>query len=479
MEEQVGILREEEVLPSSQDIVAAMQLQKKEHIQEKVNTIHGRVFTNTLMIDGAGYKWTSSKQSLEKMPSKTKGEFYASAYGNPEDGLARITLIEATKIVFPISDIKLSKGNLDKAFTPDNRTYYVELDSEDTSVNIELEMADINAIVKEGSDGEIVIHSGKHEHKIEVTGTDGTDYEYTIIFLRPASSYQYLKSIEIAGKEIDGFLPEKLNYTVELPYNADEITLIEGIKARPDQEIKGNDTYDISFVQKMIILDVKSEDKLTTTRYTIMVKKEDTTKLKACEIEKYDFGKNFQSDKYEYEYEVTTGVISLKFLTTPYNPECKVQVKGAGYIKEGKNPVTITVSKEGLEDTVYKITIIKGENLGEIAYDYDYTGDYQTFVAPAVGYYKFECWGAQGAGSAESGRGGYTSGTIKLNEGDTFYIYVGGKNVYGGWNGGGTSSYRYGGGGATDIRLVKGTWNDEEGLKSRVMVAGGGRRSLR
>lgn len=32
------------------------------------------------------------------------------------------------------------------------------------------------------------------------------------------------------------------------------------------------------------------------------------------------------------------------------------------------------------------------------------------------------------------------------------------------------------GGGATDFRLVPGSWNDKESLYSRIMVAGGGRR---
>lgn len=406
------------------------------------------------MIDGGGYQWLTSSQGLLEMPSVTRGEKYQKGYGNPGNGHARITLLSADKVVFPISDIKLSKGSLDKAFSPDNKTYYVELASEDINVDISLEIADENAIVKEGCTGDTIIHSGKYEHKILVTGSDGTEYEYTVIFLRPASSYQYLESITIDGKEIEGFAPEKLNYNIELPYNAEDLAFIEGIKARPDQEIKGNDTYDITYISKMIIIEVTSEDKLTKTKYTVTIKKQDTTKLKSCDIEKNDFGKIFQSEKYEYEYEVTTGVISLKFQAVPYSKDCKVTIKGAGYIKEGRNLVTITVSKEGLEDTVYKITIIKGESLGEIAYDYDYTGDYQTFIAPAVGYYKFECWGAQGIGGANAGKGGYTSGTIKLNEGDTFYIYVGGQNANGGWNGGGATSFGAGGGGATDIRLI-------------------------
>ena len=64
------------------------------------------------------------------------------------------------------------------------------------------------------------------------------------------------------------------------------------------------------------------------------------------------------------------------------------------------------------------------------------------------------------------------------------YVYVGGKGgntssltsgvVAGGYNGGG---YRYGykgGGGATDIRLKSGTWNNSTSLLSRIIVAGGG-----
>lgn len=223
----------------------------------------------------------------------------------------------------------------------------------------------------------------------------------------------------------------------------------------------------------MITIDVTAEDKIHEARYTISIKKQSTTKLKYCDIEKQEFANIFESEKYEYEFDVTSGVITLNITAIPYDEDAKVQIKGAGYLREGRNLITITVSKEGLADTVYKITVIKGENLGVIPYDFDYTGDYQIFTAPAVGYYKFECWGAQGSGGPNTGRGGYTSGVKRLNEGDTFYIYVGGNQGKQGWNGGGISlDNYYTGGGATDIRLVSGEWNDEEGLRSRIMVAG-------
>ena len=106
-------------------------------------------------------------------------------------------------------------------------------------------------------------------------------------------------------------------------------------------------------------------------------------------------------------------------------------------------------------------------------------------------------WGAQGGtgaadGSLRSGyggKGGYSSGKIILNKDLNLYIYVGGAgangvagtSVNGGWNGGGKGSWDHsddescgGGGGATDIRLTNGNWDNFNSLKSRIMVAGAG-----
>jgi len=146
---------------------------------------------------------------------------------------------------------------------------------------------------------------------------------------------------------------------------------------------------------------------------------------------------------------------------------------------------------------------------------YDYTGKYETFIAPYDGVYKIELWGASGgyndtikinaetanigefterSVTFDGGYGGYVSGEIILKSNQEIYVYVGeiGKrNLEISFNGGGSGAiggagYKgtypngdaiqsgYSGGGATDIRLVYGTWNNFESLKSRIMVAGGG-----
>ena len=127
--------------------------------------------------------------------------------------------------------------------------------------------------------------------------------------------------------------------------------------------------------------------------------------------------------------------------------------------------------------------------------EFEYTGDVQTFTSFCPGSYRIELWGAdggrmllQGVYYNEHGYGAYTSGEIYLNAHVSLYVYVGGKGndaivgqaVPGGYNGGGTGHWDEfddeaagSGGGATDIRLVKGEWNDFESLKSRIMVAAG------
>lgn len=130
-------------------------------------------------------------------------------------------------------------------------------------------------------------------------------------------------------------------------------------------------------------------------------------------------------------------------------------------------------------------------NTGIATLKYDYTGNTQTFTAPADGDYTLEVAGAQGGdhpstskenATSVGGQGGTSKGTIHLKAGETLYIEVGNK-PYGyngsyngsdsGWTGiAANGSYVGGsivaGGGATDIR------KGGNGIDNRIIVAGGG-----
>lgn len=130
-------------------------------------------------------------------------------------------------------------------------------------------------------------------------------------------------------------------------------------------------------------------------------------------------------------------------------------------------------------------------NTGIATLKYDYTGNTQTFTAPADGDYTLEVAGAQGGdhpstskenATSVGGQGGTSKGTIHLKAGETLYIEVGNK-PYGyngsyngsdsGWSGvAANGTYVEGslvaGGGATDIR------RGGNRVDKRVIVAGGG-----
>ena len=128
--------------------------------------------------------------------------------------------------------------------------------------------------------------------------------------------------------------------------------------------------------------------------------------------------------------------------------------------------------------------------------EFSATGAVQNVTLNA-GTYKLEVWGAQGGNYNTTytggnnttyigGKGGYSYGTLTLNNTTNLYVYVGkqaqtittnGTVTTGGFNGGGNGyngydgtgiTYAQGGGGATDIRI------GQDSLYSRVIVAGGG-----
>jgi len=106
-------------------------------------------------------------------------------------------------------------------------------------------------------------------------------------------------------------------------------------------------------------------------------------------------------------------------------------------------------------------------------------GSVQTFTAPTAGYYKLETWGADGGTSG--GKGGYSCGTVYLDAGQIFYVYIGGSGgaaSNAAYNGGTGTVAIHRGGGATDIRLTQDPTGTNPttaaSLRSRIMAAGGG-----
>ena len=205
---------------------------------------------------------------------------------------------------------------------------------------------------------------------------------------------------------------------------------------------------------------------------------------------KSDMNSEFELDG---EYEIENG--HLKKGTEDHNIISKKTAPSSGYLTISHGDVLegcVTIGDYKIEIDDEKTTSTeKGECLNKIEYTFNYIGTIQTFTVPQNGYYKIELWGAQGnsptSNRASGGKGAYTSGIIDLEQNEILYVYVGqsrndrnasfncgsvGGSKIDPENSGGSNGY--GGGGATDIRLISGNFDSFSSLKSRIMVAAGG-----
>jgi uncharacterized protein (TIGR02145 family) len=162
------------------------------------------------------------------------------------------------------------------------------------------------------------------------------------------------------------------------------------------------------------------------------------------------------------------------------------------YSKDGNLLLANSLTYTSTEPVKVYAQVTRGSvtvrEMGVVSVHFLYTGAPQQ-VALSAGEYRLEAWGAQGSkadNTVSYGQGGYAAGDLNVTGSQTLHVYVGGQGGApsnngewnGGWNGGGhtraTNAHIGGGGGATDFRLVGGSFDDLTSLTSRIMVAGGG-----
>ena len=330
--------------------------------------------------------------------------------------------------------------------------------------------------------------------------TDGSGIEnghtgdgFARITIVGVSNDNYLTELKSDVGSFDKtFSPDIFEYNLTLDKYEPSFTL-NATSSDEDAIVSGIGKYDLELgEEKQIRITVTSTSGKVKT-YIVNAKRnslnpgEHNSKLSKLSIENFNLDKTFSSLVNDYSIEFNSNIIDLNVNYETYDSEAKVTITGDKYITQDNGTITITVTAPEVESTTYHINYTRVD-IEEIAFGYNYNGTYQEFVAPYGGTYQFQLWGAAGGDYdvvLKGGRGAYTSGKIVLNKGEKFYIYVGSQpssastNTLGGFNGGGntpTGKDKDGraGGGATDIRLVSGDWNNLNSLTSRIMVAGAG-----
>ncbi|MBQ6449366.1 hypothetical protein IJJ08_00465 [bacterium] len=414
----------------------------------------GKVFVNTKMIDGAGYLWTNSRNDLEAMPNPAGG-YYASGVGHTGNGYARITFVATPNMsACPAGYSWISSLGQCAPDCGDN-AYHT---GANTCQCLDNYYADTNgSTTPTGTNGcNYKKCTGDHVAATYVGVSETCDC---------ASGYYYNTSgATTTPNRLDTANPTNA-------YSCNYTTCPEGYYSNTS----GN-TY--------IAVGSTCNYQKCTGSHVSAYSTSGTTKC-TCATG-WGYGSSYAS---------TTNTLA---------ESCAYLKCGANSTNDVNNPAQCNCNSGYY--TTSMTTSYTAVNGSCPVIQQSITTDTTTFSAPGVytftaqtgGTYRIELWGAQGGlggyptTSTNGGYGAYTAGTITLTAGTNLYFYLGGRGVdntsgskvtvTGGFNGGGAGGYDSGnynapggsGGGATDVRMTKSTWNNVTSLRSRIMVAAGG-----
>ncbi|MEG0726442.1 MAG: cadherin-like beta sandwich domain-containing protein [Erysipelothrix sp.] len=393
--------------------------------------------------------------------------------GKEGNGAVRISLLNLYSSDSTLKSLELSSGTMDKPFNASEREYNVVLDTDQYELVIKGEVTEHNAELQWDQDNVLTIMPGTTVVELPVIAQDGTLGIYKLNVYREASKDTGLKDLRINEQSIDMFDSKTTDYEIKLDYKQDRNALIEGLKNKPGQVIEGLGNIEFEN-NKPVEIRVTSETGNESNTYTITPRIEDTNLLKSLKLSEINF--EFEPETFEYDIDIPMGMVSINVDAVAYDHEALINVSGNGYLRPGKNKITITVDEPHVGKQIYLINVNRsdsGEGSEDKIYEYVYKGKSETFVAPYTGNYQLEAWGAEGGnrGSQSGGKGGYASGLVHLKQGEELTINVGGfgNSISKGYNGGGASaSNGVYGGGASDIHV------EGESLYHRILVAGGG-----
>ena len=346
------------------------------------------------------------------------------------------------------------------------------------------------------------------------TGNSGNGYA----LITKASNDAYLKAIDLKrnGERLlasemtwtPAFDATKYSYVVELDSTIESVD-IEGIAHNETAIVSGNKTVTLDYGESEVVTLQVTSGLNTTKTYTVTLTRkqaEGSTLLKSLSIDGATFSPSFDKNTKTYDVVLKKGAIDTQVLYAKFDNDATVTITdedGNAFdatdskkLFADSGTINVKVEKTGVVATTYVLNWTKDDGQTEFAYD----DEPQKYIAPISGYYKIELWGAEGGAPNNSklgGNGAYTSGNIWLNKDEVLWVYIGehregnASQNYATYNdssstgyvapsfnagsvGGPKESSGYGGGGATDVRLVNGKWYDETSLASRIMVAAGG-----
>ena len=219
----------------------------------------------------------------------------------------------------------------------------------------------------------VSLNEGNNTFEVKVTAEDGTTTKtYKITIKRKTKAEEEnengearLKDLGIKPKEYDfsGFDSEKLEYSVEVPNEIEEIEVFATAMDSKAQ-ITGIGMITLEEGQNELKIEVIAVNGNKKT-YIITVTRKETEKkeilgLSTLEIKGINLDKEFYIDTYEYTVTLEKDINFLDIEAIANNEDVTIEIVGNENLQQGENLITILVTNKKTEEVVtYQIIVNK------------------------------------------------------------------------------------------------------------------------
>ncbi|MWV43746.1 hypothetical protein GRF59_08855 [Paenibacillus sp. HJL G12] len=233
-------------------------------------------------------------------------------------------------------------------FAPDKLEYAINVSHSTTSVDVTYtaENADATVNVTGGMDLQV----GDNLVSVVVTALDGSSKTYVIHVQRadaPLPSDASLLQLNVNGKAIADFAPDKLDYALTVPYET-SVTKVTYEAADPAAavEILGGDPLVIG--ENPITVTVTAQDGITKLAYHILITRlpeavSSNANLTDLRINGTTVA-DFAPDKLEYTLNVSNGVSVAQVTYAAEDPAATVRITGGPELNVGNNRISVLVT---------------------------------------------------------------------------------------------------------------------------------------
>ena len=290
-----------------------------------------------------------------------QGVNYINIYVTAENGSIRTYTIKVTRkdpITSKLLDIKIKNYEFEPTFDGENTfVYSVTVDYETTSLDFIITKKDPYSTYEIAGNQNFVI--GLNVVTIVVTSSNRIDQDvYTFIVNRQSYSNTFLSYLATNQGELNPvFEKGTMSYTVEVPYNTEEI-IVDGSPDYPFSTVTGLGQYHVNIGDNLIRVVVTSPSGIKRT-YNINVVRKKSSNANIISIES-NIGTLTKVDDYNYKLIVpkhTTNVGAANFKVKPEDSMASVSMPTTIDLKQTKvYPINVT-SPDGTVTKEYDINV--------------------------------------------------------------------------------------------------------------------------